>query len=81
VSQRLDMHEFSFVNPDPTVTLFRSVEGRERIGLAARTNLDGSRIGVADTGLYDERGPIGRGVLTPIVRRRRGRSCEALNSR
>jgi hypothetical protein len=42
----------------------------EWIGLGARTDLDGRGIGVADTRLYDERGPIGRGVQTLIVRNR-----------
>lgn len=69
VSQRLSVREFTFVNPDLTVTLHHQPAG-EWIGLAARTELDERGIGMADTRLYDERGPIGRGVQTLIVRKR-----------
>jgi hypothetical protein len=69
VSQRSSIRDFTFVNPDLTVTLHGQAEG-EWIGLGARTDLDGRGIGVADTRLYDERGPIGRGVQTLIVRNR-----------
>lgn len=69
VSQRLSTREFTFVNPDLTVTLHRHPTG-EWIGLGACTHLDPVGIGVADTALYDERGLIGRGVQTLVVRRR-----------
>jgi hypothetical protein len=69
VSQRLSVREFTFVNPDLTVTLHRHPEG-EWIGLGARTDFDECGVGVADTRLYDARGPIGRGVQTLVVRRR-----------
>jgi hypothetical protein len=69
VSQRLPTRDFTFVNPDLTVTLHRPLEG-EWVGLAARTDYDSRGVGMADTRLYDARGPIGRGVQTLIVRRR-----------
>lgn len=69
VSQRLSVREFTFVNPDLTVTLHRHPKG-EWIGLGARTDLDQRGVGVADTRLYDVERPIGRGVQTLVVRRR-----------
>jgi hypothetical protein len=38
--------------------------------MAARTDLDDRGVGVADTCLYDEGGPIGRGVQTLLIRKR-----------
>jgi len=69
VSQRVSPLEFTFVNPDLTVTLHRPAEG-EWIGMAARTDFDLGGTGLADTRLYDARGPIGRGIQTLIIRRR-----------
>lgn len=69
VSQRVSPLEHSFINADLTVTLHRPAEG-EWIGLAARTEMDDRGIGVADTRLYDERGPIGRGIQTLLIRKR-----------
>jgi hypothetical protein len=57
------------VNPDLTVTLHRELMG-EWVGMAARTEVDARGIGVADTRLYDESGPVGRGVQTLLVRKR-----------
>jgi len=69
VSQRLPTRDFTFVNPDLTVTLHRPLEG-EWVGLRARTDFDDRGVGMADTRLYDEHGPIGRGVQTLVVRKR-----------
>lgn len=69
VSQRLRVRDFTFVNPDLVVTTYRPARG-EWIGLAARTDLDNRGVGMADTRLYDEHGPIGRGVQTLVVRKR-----------
>jgi len=69
VSQRVSPFEFTFVNPDLTVTLHHPAEG-DWVGLAARTELNRAGIGVADTRLYDQRGPIGRGIQTLLIRRR-----------
>jgi len=69
VSAAVDPREMTFINPDLTVALHRHPEG-EWIGLAARTDLGPGGIGVADARLYDERGPVGRGVQTLVIRRR-----------
>ena len=69
VSQRVSPFEFTFVNPDLTVTLHHPAQG-DWVGLAARTVLDRAGAGVADTRLYDQRGPIGRGIQTLLIRKR-----------
>jgi len=69
VSQRLDMNDYLYMNPDLTVTLHRPASG-EWVGLAARTDLDARGVGVADARLYDSHGPIGRGIQTLFVRKR-----------
>lgn len=69
VSQRLSTRDYTYLNPDLAVTLNRPARG-EWIGLGARTDMDARGIGVADTRLYDEQGPIGRGVQTLLVRKR-----------
>lgn len=69
VSQRVSLREYTFMNPDLTVTLHRPAQG-EWIGMAARTEMDARGIGVADTRLYDETGPVGRGVQTLLIRKR-----------
>jgi hypothetical protein len=69
VSQRISPAEFTFVNPDLTVTLHHPAQG-DWIGLAARTDFGADGAGLADTRLYDERGPIRRGIQTPLIRRR-----------
>jgi hypothetical protein len=48
-----------FINPDLTLYLERLPEG-EWVGLDAVTRLSDGGIGVSDSGLYDERGRIGR---------------------
>jgi hypothetical protein len=69
VSQRVSPFEYAFMNPDLNVTLHRPAEG-EWVGMAARTDMDAQGTGVADTRLYDEGGPIGRGIQTLLIRKR-----------
>ncbi len=69
VSQRLSLDQFTYMNPDLTVTLHRPLEG-EWVGMGARTDLDDRGIGAAYTRLYDEAGPIGRGIQTLLIRQR-----------
>jgi hypothetical protein len=69
VSQRVSPFEYTFLNADLTVTLHHPAEG-EWIGMAARTDFDIDGVGVADTRLYDARGPIGRGIQTLLIRKR-----------
>jgi len=66
VSNVLDFDKHLFVNPDLTVVLHRYPAG-EWVCLDARTTLGGDGIGVADTALHDERGPIGRGVQSLLI--------------
>jgi hypothetical protein len=70
VSATLDWSRFLFINVDLTVHLHRPVEG-EWVCLDAITIPERSGIGIADTALYDERGPIGRADQTLLVDARR----------
>jgi hypothetical protein len=66
VSATLDWSRFLFINVDLTVHLHRPPMG-EWVCLDAITIPERSGIGIADTALYDERGPIGRAVQTLLV--------------
>jgi hypothetical protein len=70
VSAALDWSRFLFINVDLTVHLHRPPEG-EWVCLDAITIPERSGIGIADTALYDERGPIGRAVQTLLIDARR----------
>jgi hypothetical protein len=58
--------EYLFVNPDLTVVLHRYPAG-EWVAMEARTTLGGAGIGVAESTLHDERGPIGHGLQSLFV--------------
>jgi hypothetical protein len=66
VSQVLDPRKFTFVNPDLTVYLHRPPAG-EWVCLDARTIPQERGIGLADTRLLDEQGPIGRSVQSLVI--------------
>jgi hypothetical protein len=66
ISGILDFARFGFVNTDLTVHLHRAPEG-EWIGLDSRTVLSPDAVGLAESVLHDERGPIGRALQTLIV--------------
>ncbi|HUR42265.1 MAG TPA: thioesterase family protein [Verrucomicrobiae bacterium] len=66
VSMSLDPKRFTFVNPDLTVYLHRPPVG-EWVCLDARTIAQPRGIGLADTRLLDEQGPIGRSVQSLLV--------------
>jgi hypothetical protein len=70
VSAALDWSRFLFINVDLTVHLHRPPVG-EWVCLDAITIPERSGIGIADTALYDERGPIGRAVQTLLIDARR----------
>lgn len=70
VSQIVDFRTHIFVNPELTVHLHRYPEG-EFVCLDAATTTDIGGIGLADTVLYDEIGPIGRGTQALFIGRRR----------
>lgn len=69
VSQTLDPAKFSFVNPDLTVYLHRSPQG-EWVCLQAQMITQCQGVGLADTRLYDESGPIGRSAQSLIIQPR-----------
>ncbi|NBM18059.1 thioesterase family protein [Streptomyces sp. GC420] len=66
VSNVLDFGRHIFVNPDLTVHLHRYPVG-EWVCVDARTSIDAAGIGLADTVLHDEKGPIGRGAQSLFV--------------
>jgi Thioesterase-like superfamily len=67
VSAALDWRRHLFINTDLSVHLLRPPVG-EWVCLDAVTHVDG--LGLSDTALWDERGRIGRGVQTLLVRPR-----------
>jgi acyl-Coa thioesterase superfamily protein/acyl-CoA thioesterase superfamily protein len=70
VSATLDWSRFLFINVDLSVHIHRPLRG-EWVCLDAITIPERSGIGIADTALYDELGPIGRADQTLLVDERR----------
>ena len=70
VSATLDWSRFLFINVDLSVHLHRPPAG-EWICLDAITIPERTGMGLADTALYDERGPIGRADQTLLIDARR----------
>jgi Thioesterase-like superfamily len=66
VSATLDWERFVFINVDLTVHLSRMPEG-EWVCLSAITVPERDGIGLSDTALHDERGPIGRAAQTLLI--------------
>ncbi|MDJ0384118.1 thioesterase family protein [Streptomyces sp. G-G2] len=62
----LDIAKYLFVNGDLTVHLHRHPVG-EWVCVQARTSVDPGGIGLADSRLHDEEGPIGRGAQSLYV--------------
>jgi hypothetical protein len=69
VSATLEWTRFLFINVDLSVHLHRMPAG-EWVCLDALTTPEASGVGLADTALRDERGPIGRALQTLLVRER-----------
>lgn len=69
VSAALDFSRHRFVNVDLGVHLHRLPAG-EWICLDATTTPQPTGIGLADTALYDEQGPLGRALQTLLIERR-----------
>jgi hypothetical protein len=67
VSAVLDWREYLFINTELTVHLLRPPEG-DWVGVDAVTHVDG--LGLAESTLWDERGRLGRGAQTLLVRSR-----------
>ena len=69
ISATLDFNRFVFINVDLTVHLQRMPVG-EWICLDAVTIPEREGVGISDTALYDERGPIGRADQTLLIAER-----------
>lgn len=69
VSVALDWSRYLFINVDLSVHLHRLPEG-EWVCLDAVTLPEPDGVGMADTALFDESGPIGRGVQTLLIAQR-----------
>lgn len=69
VSKLFDMDQVLFLNPDLTVLLYRLPVG-EWVCLDAVTRLGDDGVGLAESVLFDEEGPIGRSAQTLLVERR-----------
>jgi hypothetical protein len=59
---------YRFINPDLTIYLHRHAAG-EWIALESTTLPDPHGVGLAESRLYDERGPIGRSVQSLLIER------------
>ena len=69
VSATLDWARYLFINVDLSVHLVRMPEG-EWVGLDAITIPEPTGVGITDTALFDERGPLGRAAQTLLVAER-----------
>jgi len=69
VSAALELARYVFINVDLTVHLNRLPEG-EWVCLDAVTAPVSTGVGIADSALHDERGPLGRALQTLLIRER-----------
>ncbi|MEC3957021.1 thioesterase family protein [Nocardia sp. CDC153] len=69
VGAQLDPSQWTFLNTDLTIDLYRLPVG-EWIGLAVETTIGPDGVGLCSTVLHDEQGPIGRGMQILEVRAR-----------
>ncbi|HEY7151325.1 MAG TPA: thioesterase family protein [Solirubrobacterales bacterium] len=72
VSSTLDWSRYLFINVELTVHVNRAPVG-EWVCLDAITIPERNGVGVADTALYDERGPVGRAVQALLIGEREAR--------
>lgn len=66
VSRVLDRDAYLFINPDLTIYLHRLPAG-EWVCLDARTHVQAHGVGMAESRLWDEIGPIGRSVQSLLI--------------
>lgn len=71
ISATLDFQRFVFINVDLTIHLLRPPIG-EWVCLDSITIPEPTGIGITDTALFDEHGPIGRAAQTLLVSERAG---------
>lgn len=70
-SQNLDPREWLYVNPDITLYAHRLPEG-EWVGMYSQAHQEDTGIGVADTRVFDVKGPVGRINQAQILDRHAG---------
>jgi hypothetical protein len=66
ISAALSWDDYSFINTDLSVHLHREPAG-EWVALESVTRVSAEGVGMADTKLHDERGPIGRAAQTLLI--------------
>lgn len=66
VSSPVPAKDWTFINPDLTVTIHRLPVG-DWVALDAGTRVDADGTGTAEADLYDERGRLGRAVQTLLI--------------
>lgn len=69
IGAKLDVDEWTFLNTDLTVHLFRVPEG-EWVGISAETSTGPDGFAMSAGVLHDEHGPVGRIAQTVLVRSR-----------
>ena len=69
VSAAIEHKRVSAINADLSVSVHRPLEG-EWVGMESLSIYEQSGLGLADTRLYDRRGPIGRALQNLIVEER-----------
>lgn len=69
VGSKIDPAEWTFMNTDLTVHVFRVPQG-EWIGVGAETSIGPDGVGMCAGVLYDENGPVGRTAQTVQIRER-----------
>jgi hypothetical protein len=68
VSSPLSFGDWLFINPDLTIHLSRLPVG-EWVGLESHTSAESQGIGISESRLWDEEGPIGRSVQSLLIDR------------
>ena len=68
VSSPLSFGDWLFINPDLTIHLSRLPAG-EWVGLESYTSAESQGIGISESRLWDEEGPIGRSVQSLLIDR------------
>ena len=69
ISRVVEFTEAVFINPDLTVHLHRLPVG-EWVCLQAASRLEGAGVGLAQSALWDEQGPLGRALQSLLVEAR-----------
>lgn len=70
ISNVLDFSRYVFINPDLSATLYRYPKG-EWVCIESRTTIGRAGIGMADTVLHDEDGPLGHAAQSLFIEPRR----------